>query len=79
MISFAFKAHLEKIGLLKLQFIHDVVYDIRSSCCGKSQYGGLGFHLSDISDAEIRWTEIIAPLADAMGFVDGDEANVDVA
>ncbi len=50
--------------------------DSRSSSCSKSQYGGLGFHLSDISDAQIRGTEIIAPLADAMGFVDGDEANV---
>ena len=50
-------------------------------CCRRREGkdGDVGFQRPYIGDMEIRRPEVIAPLADAVGLVDGDEADLHVA
>ena len=56
----------------------DILYDGGSGGGGESQDGGVGNEFADLGDFEVGGTEIVAPLGDAVGLVDGDEADVHV-
>ena len=60
------------------QLLTNIVHHFRRSggCEGKD---GHGLYLADGCYVEVGRAEVVAPLADAMGFIDGDEADVHVA
>ena len=48
----------------------------RSGCGSESEYGGVGKYFSEVFDFQVRRSEVVAPLCDAVCFVYGDETDV---
>ena len=72
------ETHLEDVLLAESESLLYVVHHLRRSRCGKSKHGSVGFQLPYIDNFEVRRPEVIAPLADAMGFIYCDEAHLHV-
>lgn len=54
----------------------DVLFDLWGSGCGEGDDGGSGGF--EGFEGAVVWAEVVAPFADAMGFVDGDEIYAEV-
>ena len=73
------KTHLKYVLLLEVELVLDIFYHIGSGGSRKGKDRHTGFHLSDFSNLKIRRTEIVTPLADAVGFIYRDETHWNVA
>ena len=71
----ALKTHFEHILLLEMQFFLYVVDNVWCSRSGKGKDRGVGFHIPDAGNIQVGRTEIVAPLADTMGFIYSDETH----
>ena len=72
----AFEAHAEYALLLELQFLLNVDDDVGSGCGSECEDRHVGIEAANVGNMEVGGSEIVAPLADAMGLVDSDEADV---
>ena len=74
----SFKAHAEDVLILEMQLFLNIVDDGRRGRGRKGKDGNTGLDLPDIRNLQVRRTEIIAPLTDAVGFIYRDEADAHV-
>ena len=74
----AFEAHLKHILFCKMESVLYIIHNFwsRSRCKSKDRY--LGNHFPDFGYLQVRRAEIVAPLADTMGFIYCDETYMDV-
>ena len=56
-----------------------VLDDERCGCGGERQHGCVGLDAAQVGDVQVGGPEVVAPLADAVGFVNGDETHAHVA
>ena len=75
----ALKAHAEHVLLAEGQLTLYVGRHLGGGGGGERQHGGIGLDVAYLLDLKVGGTEVVAPLADAVGFVDGDEAHLHVA
>ena len=73
-----FKAHAKGVLLLKSQSFLYIINNLRGSSCSQSEDRSMWNKFTDFCDLQVRWAEIVAPLAYTMGFIHGDEANFHV-
>ena len=62
-------------GRLHAQLLADVVHHLGGRGRGERQYRGIAEAGLESGQIAIRWTEIVPPLADAMGFVHREQAR----
>lgn len=74
----AVEAHAVHILLLKQQPLLYVINHLWRSGGGEGQHWRFGFDLTKVSNVQIGGAEVIAPLTDAVGFVNGDEAHLQI-
>ena len=76
----AFERSAEDIGILaKRELLPDVVDDGKGGSGGDSKAGNVGREmLAEVGDAEVRRTEVVAPLRDAMRLIDHKQAHVHI-
>ena len=74
----ALKAHAEDVLLAEMQLLLDVVGHLRRCGGSQGQHGCVGFDLAEVGNLEVGGAEVVAPLTDAVGFIDGDEAHLEV-
>ena len=74
----AVEAHAVHILLLKQQPLLYVINHLWRSGGGEGQHWRLGFDLTKVSNVQIGGAEVVAPLTDAVGFVNGDEAHLQI-
>ncbi len=75
----ALKAHAKNAWLAEMQLPLDVVdHQWRGGGCERKD-GNIGKVFTNVGDGEIAGTEVITPLADAVGLVDADKANLRMA
>ena len=73
------EAHAEHVLLLESQLHLYVFYHGRRGCGGKCEDGSVGEELAEERNLQIRRTEVVAPLRDAVRLIDGDEADAGVS
>ena len=64
---------------LASEFLLDIFYHLRCGSGGEGQDRHSRQELPDIRNLKIGWAEVISPLRDAVGLVDGDETDLHVA
>ena len=65
-------------GFAQVELLDDVVADALGCGGGEGVDGGLREAGAEFGDASVLGSEVVPPVADAMGFVDGDGVEVDV-
>ena len=73
------KTHFKYVLLLEVKLVLDIFYYIGSGRSRKSKDWYTGLHISYFCNFEIRWAEIVTPLADAVSFIYRDETHRNVA
>ncbi len=71
----ALKTHAEEVLLLEKQFFLDVVYHAGRGGGSEGEDGNVRNQFADIGNLQICRAEVIPPLADAVCFIDSDEAD----
>ena len=74
----ALKAHAEHVVFLEPQLVLDVYHHLGRGGGSEREDRYIGLDAAYVGNTQVTGTEVITPLADAMGFVDGDKTNVDV-
>ena len=74
-----FKTHAEHVALAEAQTVLDVVNDLGGGGGGEGKHRHAGLHVAKLCYLQVGGTEIVAPLADAMGLINGYEAHLHVA
>ena len=74
----ALKAHAEHVVFFEPQLVLDVYHHLGRGGGSEREDRYIGLDAAYVGNTQVTGTEVIAPLADAMGFVDGDKTNVDV-
>lgn len=64
------------MGFREAQLFHDVVRDARCGRGRESQHGDAGNPLAQLGDPQVGGPEIVAPLGDAVGLIDGEKRYV---
>lgn len=72
----AVEADDEFAGVAELELGEDVLADAWGSAGGEGGDGGVGEVVADLAEEAVFGAKLMAPLADAMGFVDGEPADV---
>ena len=77
----ALKAHLKgiEIRFLIIQSDFNILYHLWCCSCCKCQNGRIRNKFADISYLQIRGTEVIAPLRNAVSLIDSDKTNLHVS
>ena len=73
------ETHAEDIFLPEFQSLLNIVHNLGCRSGGKSQDRSSRFQPAYFGNSEVRWAEVISPLADAVRFVNGDEADIYVS
>ena len=73
------ETHTDDILFPETEILLDVLRYLRGSCGRKGQNGTAGLYVSYPGYLQVRRTEVITPLADAMCLVNGYEADVHVS
>ena len=63
-------------GFVETQAVHDVVGDELRGRGREGQNGNAGELLAQLGDAQVGGPEVVAPLRDAVGLVDGEQLHV---
>ncbi len=64
------------MGFREVQLFHDVVRDARCGRGRESQHGDAGNPLAQLGDPQVGGAEVVAPLGDAVGLIDGEKRYV---
>ena len=72
------EGHAEHVRGTESQLLLDVVDHFGGGCGGQGQDGTVGQQAADVGNAGVGGTEIVAPLGDAVGFVDRDKTDGNV-
>ena len=72
------ETHAENIFHLESQTFLNVINNLRRGRCRQCKDRCFGYQPAYGSNLQVRGTEIITPLADAVGFVNSDEADLHV-
>ena len=70
------KIAAQQMGFREAQLFHDVVRDARCGRGRESQHGDAGNPLAQLGDPQVGGPEIVAPLGDAVGLIDGEKRYV---
>ena len=70
------EAAAQDVRFGEFQVVHDVLGDPRGGRGREGQHRDAGQALAQLGDAQVRGAEVVAPLRDAVGLVDGDERDV---
>ena len=76
---FSRETHAEDILFPKSKLMLDVLHHLGSGCGCQSKNGDVGLDLPYVGNMKVRGAEIVPPLADAVGFINGDETHPHVA
>lgn len=71
------EGHAEDIRLTKGEATLDVVDHLGGGRGSQGEHGTVGEEPADVGNAGVGRTEVVAPLGNAVGFVDGEEADGD--
>jgi len=66
-------------GIAEVELVDDVVTDLLGGAGGEGGDGMIGEERAELAELAVFGTEVVAPLGDAMGFVDGEEGERDLA
>ncbi len=69
----------EEFGVFECELMGDVFADLFGGGGGEGVDGAIGENLFEIGELAVFGAEVVAPVADAVGFIDGDGADAGVA
>jgi hypothetical protein len=65
-------------GVAEVELVDDVVADLLGGACGEGRDGMIGEEAAELAELAVFGAEVVAPLGDAMGFVDGEKGERDL-
>jgi len=65
-------------GVAEVELVDDVVADLAGGAGGEGRDGMIGEKSAELAELAVFGAEVVAPLGDAMGFVDGEEGERDL-